>query len=59
MNATIGVPDRVVHQSDHLSKDLVDPKTVAENIARIANAVQCYSLLSGHYDCHDLSFSIV
>ena len=24
-----------------------------ENIARIANAVQCHSLLSGHYDCHD------
>ena len=23
------------------------------NIARIANAVQCHSLLSGHYDCHD------
>ena len=23
---------------------------IYENIARIANAVQCHSLLSGHYD---------
>ena len=27
--------------------------------ARIVNALQCHSLLSGHYDCHDLRFSIV
>ena len=33
----------------HLKKD----------IDRIANAVQCHSLLSGHYDCHALRFSIV
>ena len=30
-----------------------------ENIAKIAKAVQCHSLLSGHYDCHALRFSIV
>ena len=29
------------------------------NIARIANVAQCHSLLTGHYDCHDLRFSIV
>ena len=29
------------------------------NIARIANAVQCHSLLSGHYDCNVLMFAIV
>ena len=29
------------------------------NIARIANAVQCHSLLSGHYDWNVLRFSIV
>ena len=29
------------------------------NIARIANAVQCHSLLSGRYDCNVLRFSIV
>ena len=30
----------------------------SENIARIANAVQCHSELSGHTDCHELRFSI-
>ena len=29
------------------------------NITRIANAVQRHSLLSGHYDCNVLRFSIV
>ena len=29
-----------------------------ENIARIANAVQCHSLLSGNKDCHGFRFSI-
>ena len=29
------------------------------NIARIANAVHCHSLLSGYKDCHELRFSIV
>merc|ERR1711989_268880 len=29
------------------------------NIARIANAVQCHSLLSGSKDCHEFRFSIV
>ena len=28
------------------------------NIARIGYATQCHSLLSGHYHCHDLRFSI-
>ena len=28
-----------------------------KDIDRIANAVQCHSLLSGHYDCHALRFS--
>ena len=28
------------------------------NIARIANAVQCQSLLSGNKDCNEFSFSI-
>ena len=31
----------------------------ASNIARIANAVQCHSLMSGHYDSNVLMFSIV
>ena len=30
-----------------------------ENIARIANAVQCQSLLSGHHDCNVFMFSLV
>ena len=30
-----------------------------ENIARIANAVQCQPLLSGHYDCNVFMFSLV
>ena len=30
-----------------------------ENTTMIANAVQGYSLMSGHYDCQDLGFSIV
>ena len=34
-------------------------KNTCSNIERTANAVQCHSLLSGHYDCHDLRFSIV
>ena len=29
------------------------------NIARIANAVQCHSLLSGNKDCNNFRFSIV
>ena len=29
------------------------------NIARIANAVQCHSQLSGNKDCHEFRFSIV
>ena len=29
------------------------------NIARIANAVQCHSWLSGNKDCHEFRFSIV
>ena len=29
------------------------------NIARIANAVQCHSLLSGNKDCQEIKFSIV
>ena len=29
------------------------------NIARIANAVQCHSYLSGTKDCHEFRFSIV
>ena len=29
------------------------------NIARIANAVQCHSKLSGHNDCHEFWFSAV
>ena len=29
------------------------------NIARVANAVQCHSLLSGHCDCNVFRFSIV
>ena len=29
------------------------------NIARIANAVQCHSSLSGNKDCHEFRFSIV
>ena len=29
------------------------------NIARIANAVHCYSWLSGNKDCHEFRFSIV
>ena len=32
---------------------------IHKNIARIAYAVQCHSLLSGHYDCHALRFSII
>ena len=32
---------------------------VSENIARIANAVQCHNKLSGNKDCHEYSFSIV
>ena len=43
--------------------DLPSPRspfgTSNQNITRIANAVQCHSQLSGHYDCHDLRFSIV
>ena len=30
-----------------------------ENIARIANAVQCHNLLSNNKDCHEFRFSIV
>ena len=30
-----------------------------KNIARIANAVQCHSCLSGNKDCHEIRFSIV
>ena len=30
-----------------------------ENIARIANAVHCHSLLSGNKNCHEFKFSIV
>ena len=30
-----------------------------ENIARIANAVQCHNLLSDYKDCHEFRFSIV
>ena len=30
-----------------------------KNIARIANAVQCHSWLSGNKDCHEFRFSIV
>ena len=29
------------------------------SFSRIANAFQCHSLLSGHYDCYVLMFSIV
>ena len=32
---------------------------VDKNIARIANAVQCHSLLSGNEDCQEFKFSIV
>ena len=32
---------------------------IHKNIARIAYAVQCHSLLSGHYDCNVFRFSIV
>ena len=32
--------------------------TLCLNITRIANAVQCYSLLSDHYDCHELRLLI-
>ena len=32
---------------------------IKQNIARIANAVQCHSLLSGNKDCHEFRFSIV
>ena len=28
-------------------------------MARTVNAAQCHSLLSGHYECHRLMFSIV
>ena len=35
------------------------PKIEVINIARIVNAVQCHSLLSGHYDCNVLMFSKV
>merc|ERR1711989_71199 len=34
-------------------------KRAHQNIARIANAVQCHSKLSGNKDCHELRFSIV
>ena len=27
--------------------------TIEENIARIANAVQCHNKLSGNKDCHE------
>ena len=32
---------------------------IKKNIARIANAVQCHSWLSGDKDCHEFRFSIV
>ena len=32
---------------------------VYENTAQIVNAVQCHSLLSDHFGCHDLRFSII
>ena len=35
------------------------PKIRPQNIARIANAVQCHNLLSDYKDCHEFRFSIV
>ena len=50
-------------QTPHISfrhrGDDKDQKNTCSNIARTANAVQCHSLLSGHYDCNVLMFSIV
>ena len=33
---------------------ILEEKRPDQNIARIANAVQCHSLLSDHYDCLDM-----
>ena len=40
-----------------LPLDLV--RNIVKNIARIANAVQCHSKLSGNKYCHEFNFSIV
>ena len=37
----------------------IDTSNINVNQERIVNAVQCRSLLSGHWDCNDLMFSIV
>ena len=39
--------------SDHPDQMEYKTKREKKNIAGIANAVQCHSKLSGHYDCHD------
>ena len=41
--------------SDPFAKFPSQQKNDCVNIARIATAVQCHSLLSGHFDCHELS----
>ena len=45
--------------SENVVWDGRQPSVASRNIARIANAVQCQSLLSGNKDCHEFRFSIV
>ena len=44
-----------------IKKSQKSPKMpkMTQNIAKISNAVQCHSLLSGNKDCKDFRFSIV
>ena len=47
-------------ESHKVLTDEIFPHTKLEqNIARIANAVQCHSFLSDNKDCHEFGFSIV